>query len=76
MSARPVRMRSWWCFKVSGVGEVRGQELVALGPESLAVFGQLGAGQPLGAEARRSPNVRLDLGGEGGVLGLGDCDVR
>ncbi|WP_447949796.1 hypothetical protein [Microbacterium aurum] len=59
--------------EVDGVSEVRGQELVALVLESLAVLGQLG--QLLGAGSEAFIERSLDLRGEGGVLGLGDCDV-
>nr|WP_221584578.1 hypothetical protein [Microbacterium sp. G2-8] len=59
--------------EVDGVGEVRGQELVALVLESLAVLGQLG--QFLGAGGEAFIERGLDLRGEGGVLGLGDRDV-
>ncbi|WP_278827882.1 hypothetical protein [Corynebacterium xerosis] len=59
--------------EVDGVGEVRGQELVALVLESLAVLGQLG--QFLGAGGEAFIERGLDLGGEDGVLGLGDRDV-
>ncbi|WIM72853.1 hypothetical protein QP028_03155 [Corynebacterium suedekumii] len=60
-------------FQVDGVGEVRGQELVALVLESLAVFGQLG--QFLGAGGEALIERGLDLCGEGRVLGIGDRDV-
>ncbi|MCA0346110.1 MAG: hypothetical protein LCH31_03535 [Actinobacteria bacterium] len=60
-------------FQVDGVGEVRRQELVALVLESLAVLGQ--PGQLLGAGGEAFIERGLDLGGEGGVLGLGDRDV-
>jgi hypothetical protein len=53
-------------FEVDGVGEVRGEQLVALVLESLAVLGQLG--QFLGAGGEALIERGLDLGGEGGVL--------
>nr|WP_259349574.1 hypothetical protein [Schaalia sp. JY-X169] len=61
------------CVEVDGVGEMRGEELVALVLEPLAVLGQLG--QFLGAGGEALIERGLDLRGEGGVLGLGDCDV-
>ncbi|ALG83194.1 hypothetical protein ACH46_00050 [Gordonia phthalatica] len=60
-------------LQVDGVGEVRGEELVALDLEPLAVLSQLG--QFLGAGGQAFVERRLDLRGEGGVLGLGDRDV-
>ncbi|WP_420733715.1 hypothetical protein [Brevibacterium luteolum] len=60
-------------LQVDGVGEVRGQELVALGLEPLAVLSQLG--QFLGAGGQAFVERRLDLRGEGGVLVFGDGDV-
>lgn len=58
--ATPVQMRSWWRFKVDGVGEVRGQGLVALVLESLAVLGQFG--QLLGARGEAFIKRGLGLG--------------
>jgi len=59
--------------EIDGVGEVRGEELVALVLEPLAVLGQLG--QFLGAGGEVFIERGLDLRGEGDVLCLGDCDV-
>lgn len=52
---------------------MRGQELVSFVLESLTVLGQLG--QFLGAGGEAFIERGLDLGGEGGVVGLGDRDV-
>lgn len=60
-------------FQVDGVGEVRGEQLVALVLESLAVLGQLG--QFLGAGGEPFIERCLDLCREGGVLLFGDGDV-
>ncbi|WP_271404535.1 hypothetical protein [Kocuria palustris] len=60
-------------LQVDGVGEVRGEELVALVLEPLAVLGQLG--QFLGAGGQAFVERGLDLRGECGVFGLGDGDV-
>ncbi|WP_244963950.1 hypothetical protein [Pseudoclavibacter helvolus] len=59
--------------EVDGVGEVRGQELVALVLESLTVLGQLG--HLLGAGGEAFIERGLDLGSQRGVLVLGDRDV-
>ncbi|MFT3859973.1 hypothetical protein [Micropruina sp.] len=60
-------------FQVDRVGEVRGQQLVALGLEAFAVRGQFS--QFLGAGREAFIERRINLGGEIGVLGLGDRDV-
>ena len=60
-------------FEVDRVGEVRGEELVALVLEPLAVLGQLG--QFLGVGGEAFVERGLDLRRERRVLGLGDRDV-
>ncbi|WP_061942683.1 hypothetical protein [Brevibacterium ravenspurgense] len=60
-------------FQVDGVGEVRGEQLVALVRQALTVLGQFG--QFLGAGGEPFIERCLDLGGEGGVLLFGDGDV-
>ncbi|KTR78580.1 hypothetical protein ACH0CV_02585 [Brachybacterium paraconglomeratum] len=59
--------------EVDGVGEVCGEQLVALVLEPLAVLGQVG--QFLGAGGEPFIERCLDLSGEGGVLLFGDGDV-
>lgn len=77
MSASPARMRSWYRFKcrqVDGVGEVRDQQLAALGFEARPVRSEVSKLMiPPGALLIER---RVDFGGEVPVVVVADRDVR
>lgn len=76
MSASPARMRSWYRFKcrqVDGVGEVRDQQLAALGFEARPVRSEVSKLMiPPGALLIER---RVDFGGEVPVVVVADRDV-